>query len=64
MMANELRSRQFTVNPIADPPFSLDLVLIEPSRQPISASAQAFLEVLQQESVRLNNVWNGSGKRP
>jgi LysR family nitrogen assimilation transcriptional regulator len=63
MMANELRSRQFTVNPIADPPFGLDLVLIEPSRQPISASAQAFLEVLQAESVRLNKVWSGSGKK-
>jgi LysR family nitrogen assimilation transcriptional regulator len=63
MMADELRSRQFTVNPISDPPFGLDLVLIEPSRQPISASAQAFLEVLQEESVRLNKVWNGTGKK-
>ena len=63
MMANELRSRQFTVNPISDPPFGLDLVLIEPSRQPISASAQAFLQVLQEESVRLNKVWNVTGKK-
>lgn len=63
MMANELRSRQFTVNPIADPPFGLDLVLIEPSRQPMSASARAFLEVLQEESERLNKAWNGAGKR-
>jgi LysR family nitrogen assimilation transcriptional regulator len=63
MMANELRSRQFTVNRISDPPFGLDLVLIEPSRQPISASAQAFLQVLQEESVRLNTVWRGTGKK-
>jgi DNA-binding transcriptional LysR family regulator len=63
MMASEIRSRQFTVNPIADPPFGLDLVLIEPSRQPMSASAQAFLQVLHEESVRLNECWNGGGRR-
>jgi LysR family transcriptional regulator, nitrogen assimilation regulatory protein len=57
MMANETRSRQFTVNPIAGPAFGLDLVLIEPSRRPISAGAQAFLEILEEESLRLNKHW-------
>jgi DNA-binding transcriptional LysR family regulator len=57
MMAGDTRPRQFTVNPVADPAFSLDLVLIEPSRQPMSPSAQAFLEMLQEESVRLNGRW-------
>ena len=57
MMANETRRREFTVNPIADPAFGLDLVLIEPSRRPMSPGAQAFLEVLEEESQRLNRVW-------
>ena len=65
MMANETpRSRQFTVNPIA-PAFNLDLVLIEPSRRPMSPGAQAFLAMLEEESARLNRRWesgaNGKG---
>ena len=60
MMASETRSRQFTVNPIVTPPFSLDLVLIEPSRQPISPSAQAFLDILVEESARLNRRWENA----
>lgn len=58
MMANEARSRQFTVNPIAGPSFGLDLVLIEPARQPLSPAATAFLDVLEEESVRLNRLWD------
>ena len=64
MMANETRSRQFTVNPIAAPPFSLDLVLIEPARRPMSPSAKAFLEMLEEESIRLNRRWETAGKVP
>jgi DNA-binding transcriptional LysR family regulator len=66
MMASETpRPRQFTVNPIA-PPFALDLVLIEPSRRPMSPGAQAFLAMLEEESVSLNRRWdggNGAGGR-
>ena len=36
MMATEARSRIFSVNPIVAPEFSLDLVLIEPSRRPMT----------------------------
>jgi LysR family transcriptional regulator, nitrogen assimilation regulatory protein len=61
MMANETRRREFTVNPIASPAFGLDLVLIEPSRRPMSPGAQAFLEVLEEESVRLNRTWDRKG---
>jgi LysR family transcriptional regulator, nitrogen assimilation regulatory protein len=57
MMATEQRPRQYTVNPIASPDFGLDLVLIEPSRRPLSAGAQAFLAMLQEESGRLNRRW-------
>jgi DNA-binding transcriptional LysR family regulator len=58
MMATETRGHQFTVNPLT-PAFGLDLVLIEPSRRPLSASARTFLDMLEQESVRLNVQWDG-----
>jgi LysR family transcriptional regulator, nitrogen assimilation regulatory protein len=61
MMANETRSRQFTVNPIATPPFTLDLVLIEPARRPMSPGAKAFLDILEEESVRNNRRWHSKG---
>src|ERR1700694_5621819 len=57
MMASETRPREYPVNPIAAPAFGLDLVLIEPSRRPMSAGAQAFLAMLQEESARLNRQW-------
>jgi LysR family transcriptional regulator, nitrogen assimilation regulatory protein len=57
MMASETRQRLFTVNPIAAPPFGLDLVLIEPSRRPMAPAVQAFLSMLEEESTRLNRAW-------
>jgi DNA-binding transcriptional LysR family regulator len=54
MMAVDDPGRQLKVNPIDRPEFTLDLVLIEPSRRPMSAAACAFLELLQTEAVRLN----------
>jgi len=59
MMASDMRARLFTVNPIVSPPFSLDLVLIEPSRRPMSPAAQAFLQLLEEESSRINRAWQG-----
>ena len=57
MMADDSEPRLFTINPIADPSFILDLVLIEPSRRPMSAGAEAFLDMLHDEAVRLNQRW-------
>src|SRR3712207_8598870 len=57
MMAQESQPRLFTVNPIVDPTFSLDLVLIEPSRRTMSAGAEAFLDMLEDEAVQLNRRW-------
>jgi len=59
MMADESGPRLFTVNPIIDPTFSLDLVLIEPSRRPMSAGAKAFLDMLESETRQLNRRWEG-----
>jgi LysR family transcriptional regulator, nitrogen assimilation regulatory protein len=57
MMASEMRARLFTVNPIVSPPFSLDLVLIEPSRRAMSPAAQAILQLLEHESTRITRTW-------
>ena len=57
MMGIETRARLFCVNPIVSPPFSLDLVLIEPSRRPMAPGAQAFLQMLEDESHRINRRW-------
>jgi LysR family nitrogen assimilation transcriptional regulator len=59
MMADQSESRLFTVNPIVEPTFSLDLVLIEPSRRPLSPAAQAFLDMLESETLELNRRWTG-----
>jgi hypothetical protein len=64
MMANEARTRLFTVNPILSPAFSLDLVLIEPSRRPMSPAGRAFLEMLESESRNINRVWERLLQRP
>jgi DNA-binding transcriptional LysR family regulator len=57
MMASEDAPRRFTVNPIVAPPFTLDLVLIEPSRRAMSPGAEAFLDLLQDEATLLNERW-------
>jgi DNA-binding transcriptional LysR family regulator len=57
MMADGGEPRLFTVNRIADPPFTLDLVLIEPSRRPMSPAAEAFLAMLEEESAALDARW-------
>ncbi len=59
MMAEEGEPRLFNVNPIVAPTFSLDLVLIEPSRRSLSAGAEAFLDMLTGEAVQLNRRWAG-----
>ena len=50
MMAADIERPAVTINPIVDPVFTLDLVLIEPSRRGMSPAARSFLEMLQVES--------------
>jgi len=59
MMVPDIKRHQVTVNPIVEPPFATDLVLIEPLRRPMSAAAEAFLEILGVETARLNARWSG-----
>jgi DNA-binding transcriptional LysR family regulator len=57
MMASDIKRQSVTISPIVDPVFLLDLVLIEPSRRPMSAAAHAFLDILREESERLEEPW-------
>ena len=57
MMAADIERPSVTINPIVDPVFTLDLVLIEPSRRAMSPAARSFLEMLQVESERLEEPW-------
>lgn len=58
MMANDIRTRHYVINPLAQPSLETDLVLIEPARQPLAPAAEIFLAVLEQETTRLNDLWN------
>jgi DNA-binding transcriptional LysR family regulator len=57
MMNGDIKSGQYSVRPIIGPTATLDLVLIEPMRSILSPPAQAFLEILRSESIRLNDTW-------
>jgi LysR family nitrogen assimilation transcriptional regulator len=57
MMTADMQGGRFTVNPLADPPLALDLVLIESSSHLMSPAAEAFLNVLQAETGRINAAW-------
>lgn len=57
MMASDIDRDEFTVNPIVDPGLTLDLSLIEPLRHPMDAIAQAFLELVEAETARVNARW-------
>lgn len=55
-IADELRRHRYTLNPLVGPPLWEELVLIEPERQPLSAAAQAFLDVLRAEIAAINDI--------
>lgn len=58
MMLPEVNHKQLTLSLLTDPPLTLDLVEIEPSRRPLSAEAKAFLAVLKMETDRANDIWH------
>ena len=57
MMTAEIERMHFSVAPLVDPTAPLDLVVIEPMRRTLSPAARAFLEILREEAVSLNNRW-------
>lgn len=57
MMASDIAARTVTISPLVDPVFILDLVMIEPARRSMSPAARIFLDVLAEESRRLDAPW-------
>jgi DNA-binding transcriptional LysR family regulator len=57
MMATDLDHDRFSVNPIIDPVINLELVLIEPARQPMDLAAQDFLKMLRDSAQKVNSCW-------
>jgi len=49
--------RRYTVNPLDNPAIPLDLMLIEPLRQPLSPAALAFLDNMREVADRDNRIW-------
>ena len=64
MMVSDVERPLMTINPIVEPVLPLDLVLIEPLRRSLSSPAQAFADMLREETSRLNAVWEGYLPRP
>ena len=59
MMSRELEKSQdrFAIQPIVDPPFPLDLFLIEPARQIMSEAAEGFLECMRVELAHIEQLY-------
>ncbi|WP_077035064.1 LysR family transcriptional regulator [Pelomonas sp. KK5] len=55
-IADDLRRRRFTLNPLADPMLWDELLLVEPERKPLSSVAHAFLECLQRATEEINAI--------
>lgn len=51
-------SSRFTMNRIAGPTLTLDLIVVEAARHVLSRAAESFLTVLRQTTITLNNRWS------
>lgn len=55
-VADDLRRRRFTLNPLADPILWDDLLLVEPARKPLSPVAKNFIEFLKTATEDINAI--------
>lgn len=55
-IADDLRRRRFTLNPLADPILWDELLLVEPERRPLSAAANDFIACLSQATEAINTI--------
>jgi DNA-binding transcriptional LysR family regulator len=55
-IADDLRRRRFTLNPLADPLLWDDLLLVEPEREPLSSVAQDFIRLLSKATEEINTI--------
>lgn len=58
MMSAPLDQKSFDIRVIVEPPLTLDLILIEASRRPMSRPAEVFLSSIQAQMDRLNRSWS------
>jgi len=58
MMADPSDHKNYSIRVISDPPLTLDLILIEASRRPMSRPAEALLGHLKDEMDRLIRSWS------
>ncbi len=56
MMGNDIDGGQYTINPIVDPPLTLEMFLLEPARKAMDEAALAFLDCLHAELERINQM--------
>jgi DNA-binding transcriptional LysR family regulator len=59
MMVPEIERRRLTLSVLAQPALNLNLVRMEPARNPLSPVAEAFCACLQAEAQRVNARWAG-----
>ena len=57
MMASDIDRDLYTINVIVQPQLTLELVLIEPMRQPMGPVAETFLKLLEDETARISARW-------
>jgi LysR family transcriptional regulator, nitrogen assimilation regulatory protein len=57
MMASDIDRDLYTINVIVQPQLTLELVLIEPMRQPMGPIAETFLKLLEDETARISARW-------
>ncbi len=55
-IADDLRRRRFTLNPLADPILWDDLLLVEPERTPLSSVAHDFIALLSKATEEINTI--------
>jgi DNA-binding transcriptional LysR family regulator len=54
---NDVARGPLVVNPIADPPLDAEFTLIEPSRRTMTVEARTFLDRLDVEVKRIEQIW-------
>ncbi len=61
MMANVEPGARWTVGRLEQPSLTVDLMLIEPAKRPLSPATLIFLQVLEEETARVDAVWGIAG---
>lgn len=64
MMSSPNDHREFNIQMISDPSLTLDLMLIEAARRPVSPAADALLNLIKDEMDRLNRLWSSGRPQP